>query len=266
LSDGADATADERTSCDAVLGGKLKLRQPVSGHRIGSDAILLAAAADAAKATRIVDVGAGVGAVGLAALTRTYCARATLVEIDPFLAKLAEDNARRNTMQERASVACIDVTSRAQRHAAGLPDGCADLVLSNPPYYAANEVRVSPSPRRARAHVLAPPDRGEPSLAVWIDAMSAMLAPDGRLVMIHEPRALGAILAAFGATLGAVAILPIHPRANASARRVLVAGRKGSRAPLNILPGLILHDQTGAFTAEAEAIHRGDALISLAAR
>ena len=32
------------TSKDAVLGGRLLLRQPLSGHRVGHDAILLAAA------------------------------------------------------------------------------------------------------------------------------------------------------------------------------------------------------------------------------
>ena len=35
------------TSEDAVLGGRLRLRQPLKGHRVGHDAILLAAATGA---------------------------------------------------------------------------------------------------------------------------------------------------------------------------------------------------------------------------
>ena len=36
-----------QTSDDAVLGGRLTLRQPLKGHRVGHDAILLAAATGA---------------------------------------------------------------------------------------------------------------------------------------------------------------------------------------------------------------------------
>ena len=58
---------------------------------------------------------------------------------------------------------------------------------------------------------------------------------------------------------------------DAPAIRVLVRARKGSRAPLALLPGLMLNDADGKPTAEAEAILRGGAarcrwlLISLRA-
>ena len=52
------------TSADAVLGGKLVLRQPLRGHRFGHDSILLAAATSARAGERAVDLGAGVGAAG----------------------------------------------------------------------------------------------------------------------------------------------------------------------------------------------------------
>ena len=51
---------------DAVLGGKLLLKQPRRGHRFGHDALLLAAACPARARERVVDLGAGVGAAGLA--------------------------------------------------------------------------------------------------------------------------------------------------------------------------------------------------------
>ena len=53
---------------DAVLGGRLRLLQPTDGHRVGHDAILLAAACPAVSGERLVELGAGVGAAGLAAL------------------------------------------------------------------------------------------------------------------------------------------------------------------------------------------------------
>ena len=98
-------------------------------------------------------------------------------------------------------------------------------------------------------------------LEAWIVASLALLAPGGRFVMIHRPEALSAILAAIGRRLGGVALLAVHPRAEQSAHRLLVAGVKGSKAPLRIAPPLVLHQASGAFTARAEAIHRGEAMI-----
>ncbi|MGB6175434.1 MAG: methyltransferase, partial [Methylocella sp.] len=51
---------------DAFLGGRLLLCQPAEGHRCGTDAVLLAAAAPADFSGLAIDVGAGVGAAGLA--------------------------------------------------------------------------------------------------------------------------------------------------------------------------------------------------------
>jgi len=57
-------------------------------------------------------------------------------------------------------------------------------------------------------------------------------------------------------------VLPLHPNAAAAAHRVIVMGRKGSRAPLELLPGFVLHDAKGAFTPQAQAIMRaGSALF-----
>ena len=47
---------------DALLGGRVRLLQPRKGYRVAVDAVLLAAAVDAAENARILDLGAGVGA------------------------------------------------------------------------------------------------------------------------------------------------------------------------------------------------------------
>ena len=88
-----------------------------------------------------------------------------------------------------------------------------------------------------------------------------MLTPGGRFVMIHRPDALGAILAGIGGRLGALALLPVHPTIGTSAHRLLVSGMKGSKAPLRLAAGLVLHGTDGRLTGEADAIHRGERLI-----
>jgi tRNA1Val (adenine37-N6)-methyltransferase len=63
--------------------------------------------------------------------------------------------------------------------------------------------------------------------------------------------------------LTGVNVLPLWPRAGESAKRVLVQVRKGSNAVFRLLPGLILHDDSGAYTLEADAILRGQAALAL---
>ena len=55
---------------------------------------------------------------------------------------------------------------------------------------------------------------------------------------------------------------PIHPFADEPAKRVLVHAIKTGRAPLRLLPPLILHDREGGkHTPQAEAILRGEASL-----
>jgi tRNA1(Val) A37 N6-methylase TrmN6 len=251
------SVADGATE-DRWLGGRLTLLQPKRGHRVGTDAALLVAATGTPEG-RIVDVGAGVGAVGLVLAERIPLASVDLVELDSELARFAESNAERNGLQARARVLRLDALDPRERRGAGLLES-ASCVVTNPPFFDAKAVRASPDEGKARAHVL---PRGETSatLADWIQASLAMLAAGGRFVMIHRPDALSAILAALENRIGALALMPVHPRAGASAHRLLVSGVKGSKAPLRLAAALILHEANGRLTAESDAIHRGDALI-----
>lgn len=242
---------------DLLLDGRLRLRQPVSGHRVGSDAVILAATL-ADPGPVVVDAGAGVGAVGLAVGLRAPGAAVTLIERDAALGALARENIEMNGLAGRATIAVCDLLSARSRRAAGVADARASAVFTNPPFYAAAAVRASPDPARAAAHVLAPGGVG-----AWMRACLALLAPDGRFAMIHLPEALAPILEACAGRLGAVRILPVHPRVDAPARRIVIAGRKGSRAATSIAPGLVLHEADGRFTPLAEAIHRGQALLDL---
>jgi tRNA1(Val) A37 N6-methylase TrmN6 len=254
-----DKAAPEGLTHDLWFGGRLALMQLRRGHRVGSDAALLAAAADIDEG-RVMDVGAGVGAVGLAILGRSRRSVADLIEIDPALAGLAADNAARNGFAARARIVQADIFVARSRRAAGLADETADLVVTNPPFFEPGAMRVSPDVGKARAHVFAGAS-GEASLLGWIRACLALLKPGGRFAMIHRPEALATILGAAENRIGALALLPVHPREGAAAHRLLVSGVKGSKAPPIIRPGLVLHDANGKLTPEADAIHRGVRLI-----
>ena len=174
------------------------------------------------------------------------------------LAGLARANLLENGLTDRGSVVEADLLSRASRRAAGLDDESAGLVISNPPFLDPGRARLSPDPRKRRAHVM--PAAGPAALAAWIAAAMALLAPGGLVILIHRPDALPVILETLAGRAGGITVLPVYPRRQASASRILVRGKKGSRAPLAIAPPLVLHDREG-FTPAAEAIHKGAAAI-----
>ncbi|HVX91669.1 MAG TPA: methyltransferase [Xanthobacteraceae bacterium] len=243
---------------DAVLGGRLRLLQPRRGHRIGHDAILLAAATRARAGETAVDFGAGVGAAGLALARRVPDLSVKLVEIDPGLARLAAENIRRNGLAARAQAVALDITAPAGAFAAaGLPADSADRVLMNPPFNDPERHRGSPDPGRRQAHL----EEGE-TLAAWTRAAARLLRPHGVLTMIVRADAIVRVLAALEPGFGGLAILPIHPNAAAAAIRVIVRAAKGSRAPVRLLPGLVLNDRDGP-TPAAEAVLRDGAALPL---
>ncbi|MFT4098733.1 MAG: methyltransferase [Rhodoblastus sp.] len=246
---------------DGFLGGRLSLRQPERGHRAGTDAVLLAACVPAEAVGRAVDVGSGAGAAGLCALARSQALDMTCAEIDPDLVALCDANIRDNGLEKRARAVEADVLRAASRRAAGLADGAFDIVVTNPPFLDPARARVSPDASRALAHAAAPG-----GLEAWMKAALALLKPGGTFLMIHRADALADILDSAKGRIGGLRLLPVHAKADEPAIRLLVAGQKGSRAPLALRPPLVLHGPDGGFTPIAEAVHRGAAGIAIGGR
>ena len=246
--------AADLTSEDALLGGKLVLRQPVRGHRFGHDAVLLAAATPARPGDQAIELGAGVGAAGLALARRVDGLTVTLIEIDPSLAALAGENAARNDLAARVRAVCLDVTAKpAQFAAAGLAASSADHVLMNPPFNAPH----NPSPDRARRLAR---HASSDTLTQWIDTAARLLRPQGALTLIWRADGLAAVFAAL-TQFGAIAVTPVYPKRAAPAIRVLVSATKNSQASLTLMPGLVLAEADNKPTAQAEAILRHGATL-----
>src|SRR5262249_25334076 len=115
LRPGGQGQAPDLTD-DAVLGGRLRLKQKRRGHRVCHDALLLAAAAGARAGARAVDFGAGVGAAGLALAVRVPEVEVTLLELDPELSALAAENIESNGLSERARAVALDVAGSAENY------------------------------------------------------------------------------------------------------------------------------------------------------
>jgi tRNA1(Val) A37 N6-methylase TrmN6 len=258
------ASADDpaHVTEDAFLGGALRALQPKVGYRAGIDAVLLAAAAPLApgRSERVLDIGAGVGVVGLAVAHRAPLAEVTLVEREPCLAELARRNIARNGLKGRMCVLEADVSRRLEELAELKPQvERFDHVLANPPYGAEGGGTVSLVPLRAKAKAMPPG-----ILASWARFMAAMARPGGSVTLIHRADAIGEVLTALAGRFGGLLVFPIYPREGQSAIRVLVQGMKGSKAPIELLPGLVLHDAQNRFPPRVEAVLRQGAPLPLA--
>jgi tRNA1(Val) A37 N6-methylase TrmN6 len=249
--------SSDETSEDAILGGKLMLRQPLRGHRFGHDAILLAAATAAQAGERAVELGAGVGAAGLALARRIAGLGVTLVEIDPALTALAHDNAARNGLADRVRAVCLDVAApEAAFAAAGLAPASADRVLMNPPFNAPQ----NPSPDRGRRLARTASDD---TLTLWLATAARVLRPSSAVTLIWRADALANVIAALAQNFGATVVLPIHPKPGVPAIRVLVSAIKERSGPLTHLPGFVLAEANGKPTAQAETVLRDGAALPL---
>src|SRR6478609_3159878 len=251
--------AESVTSEDRILGGRLRIRQPLRGHRVGHDAILLAAATGARGGERAIDLGSGVGAAGLALAARVPGLTVTLIEIDPVLCALAAENARLNGLDNRVRALTLDVEKPDTFEAVGLSDDAVDRVLMNPPFHDARRQNVSPDPRRRLAHV------GTPGLlGRWVDTAAWLLKARGVVTLIWRADALDEVLEALGRSFGDISVLAVLPRAGAPAIRVLVRAMKGGGGTRADYPAIALNDESGQPTAAVEAILREGKTLSIA--
>jgi FkbM family methyltransferase len=256
---GAPREAPDLTD-DAFLGGALAILQPRTGYRAGLDAVLLAAAVPQATGMRVIDVGAGVGTAGLCLARRLAEARVVLLEREEKLARIATDNIARNGLGARVRAIAGDVGMSADALAAAeIADGSFDWAIANPPYHNVEAGTLPDDALKAAAHAMP-----EDELDRWARFMTRLVRSGGGVTVVHKADALQRVLEALAKRFGALRVLPLQPRAGAPAHRIIVAGVKGSRAPLTILPGFVLHEADGSFTPQAQAILRSGAPLSMA--
>ncbi len=216
--------APATTTSDTLLGGKLRLRQPRTGYRVNVDSLLLVGFAGARRVSRVVDLGAGVGALGLLALARGIARHALLVEAEPKLAELARQNLAQLGLA--GDVRELDLT-RAKLRETGVP-----LVLCNPPYYPAHSHRPPQSPEKAAA-------RSGELLPFLRAAASALARKTGRALFSYPAPQLPELLAA-AARLGLVPkrLRLVHARSTEPARLALIELRAARPGGLVVEPPL----------------------------
>ncbi|MDE2182983.1 MAG: methyltransferase [Alphaproteobacteria bacterium] len=234
------------TTEDRFLGGRVIVRQTPHGFRAGLDAVMLAAAVPAVAGETLLELGSGAGTASLCLARRVDGACVTGVEIDAALVRLAAENTMANGMGDRVSFAAGDALNPPESLRRQF-----DHVFCNPPFHN-DDGAVSPDSSRA----VALHDAG--TLGAWITAGMKRTVSGGTFTLILRGDRLGEALAALPER--GVHIFPLWPRAGAAAKRILMQVHQGSRAPVNMLPGLVLHEADGRYTSDADAVLRGSGL------
>jgi tRNA1(Val) A37 N6-methylase TrmN6 len=242
--------AEAETTCDALLGGRVRLIQPRRGYRAGMDAALLAAAVELAPGERALEAGCGPGAALLQVAARAPDAELVGVERDPAALALARANIEANGMAGRVRAVAGDVAARFS----ALEMAPFDAAFANPPFFDDEAAIRGPAPERRAAWI------ADDGLAAWLAFLLKAVREGGRITVIHRADRLGDLLVGLGEGAGSIRVRAVHPFADAPAKRVLVRAIKTGRAPLVLLPPLVLHGRDGErHTREAEAILRGEA-------
>lgn len=234
---------------DYLLNKKVKIFQPVNGYRAAIDAVFLASVINkenVGKNAKILDVGAGTGAVSLCLAYRLKEKEPEItgLEIQPELVKLANDSAKANGFEKNLHYELCDIRQKTP-----LKPLSFDFVVTNPPY--SDHDMPSPNESKKFAH-----NHQDFNLSAWLSFCLKMLKPKGYIALINRTEAINEILTAMHNKAGSIQILPLYSKENQPAKRILVMAQKGSHGLTSILPPLYTHNENGDYSEKSEQILR----------
>ncbi len=230
---------------DDVLGGRLSFKQHRKGYRFGLDAVLLATdLPELPDSPTIADFGAGQGAVTCVIAHNRPAAHLISVERQPGLFGLLRQNIDANGFTPRIETLCVDLRDKA-----ALPPHEADLVVMNPPYYAANSGLMSSNTERAEAHY-----ELHGGLSDFVAAAQYVAKPGGLFKLVLPPERLTELMGEIDASDFAMRSLRFfHSHLDEPAYLVECVAKRGGRFELEVRPPLVVYADNGEYGAEVKA-------------
>jgi tRNA1Val (adenine37-N6)-methyltransferase len=242
--------ADDET-VDALFDGRIRLYQSRGGYRVSLDAALLTHFVQIKPDAKIVELGAGNGAIILMLAYRHPAARFTGVEIQAAMLARARRNVVLNGLQERVKMLGGDVRAIAALAAAG----SYDLAICNPPYRSALSGRVSPNPEKRIAR-----HESEGALGHFLRAGNYLLAKRGRMALVYPAfRCVDLLTSMRTAGIEPKRLRMVHSFRGSAASLVLVDGVKGGKSQIAVEAPLVVYDDQRRYTAEVTAMLSGTA-------
>lgn len=236
---------------DQLFNGGVKIIQSDDVFSFSLDAVLLANFAHVTKKTRLVDLCAGNGAVGLF-LSRATKQLIDLVEIQEKLADMAQRSVELNHLDDQVIVHQLDLKNAPQE----LGTDFADVVTCNPPYFVDHPNSVkNPNPYYAIArHEITT------NLDQVLQISSRLLKTNGHLYLVHRPERLDDILQSLAQHHLALKKLRfVYPKVDREANMVLIdAIKDGRHNGVRILPPLTVYTEDNQYRPEVARILYGE--------
>jgi tRNA1(Val) A37 N6-methylase TrmN6 len=232
------------------LTGRFRIFQRRRGHRHSTDDLLTAwyAVRVAPAAKRVLDLGTGIGSVGLSVLHALPDAALSGIEAQDVSFRLLRENLWANGLGERVRAIHGDLRSAT-------PDEHFDLVTGSPPYFDVKTGILSPDSQRAHARFEL---RGD--VSDYARAARRVLAPGGRFVFCFPTvQRARAEQACRDADVPLVSSRDVVPREGRAPLFTLFACRHPLAPPVPFEPlreaPLTVRDASGTHTAEMTAAH-----------
>ena len=235
-------------SCDDVLFGKLRILQPLDGPRVNMDTVLLYSWVKYRSGkVNFLEAGCASGAISLMLAVKFPNIHVTGIDIQDELINLARLNAQNYALEDRVNFIAGDLRDKDifQRES-------YDVLVINPPYESLARSRQSSNISRSTARLelsCTPDDVGELARRV--------LKSNGRLFAIFTSQRLDVFMKAMMThRLVPKRLRFVYPDLMHNSGTFLIECVKNGGDGLDILPPLIVRDQTGNYTPELMQIYR----------
>ncbi len=249
-----EAELGEGVTCDA-LSGDFRLFQLKNGHRFSTDDVVVAwyGTSFAPRADRILELGSGIGTVGMIAAWRLPQARFVTLEAQDKSFVLARANLARNQLTERFDARCGDL-----RDPNCLADaGQFDLILTSPPYFPPGSGIQSEHPQKVDCRFEMRGDVGD-----YLATASRHLAPGGVLALVFPHTQRARVFEACAANQwSCIRRRAVVPREGEPALLDLFLLGRTSELPAAFVAGggyeeppLVIRDRAGKPSAEYQAV------------
>ena len=203
--------------------------------------------AEVKKGERVIDLCTGTGVIPILLEAKTEGGHFTGLEIQPESAEMAVRSVLLNNLQDKVTIDQGDVKNTEALYRAS----SFDVVTVNPPYMNdGGGLKNGFSPKTiARHEVLC-------SLEDVISASARLLAPQGRLYMVHRPHRMTDIMV----TLRKYRLEPkrlrfVHSFADREPVMVLIEAVSNGRPMVKVMPPLVVYKDDRSYTDEIMKIY-----------
>ena len=233
-------------SFDTLWPGGPRFLKSGGGFKLSTDSVLLAHFAAGLRAGTIMDLGCGAGVLTVLLQLSHPGADVQGIELQPDAAALCRRNLAENGLSDGGIL-----TGDLRDHRTLLKAGAYDLVVSNPPYFAADSGYAAPDPARAAAR-----DERTCTLDALCAAAEYLCRWGGAFALVHRPERLAEIFC----TLRAHGLEPkrlrlVQHRCDRAPSLALIEARRGGNPGLTVCAPLLLCNADGSDSDEIKEIY-----------